>query len=162
MVQVGLLFVRLNIKHCPLALRVLTKAGQTPQPPETPSLGFDNRLNQEMSNFSAAGLRRHSAWPAPSSAPAGFLCRPLIENCAAGQPVNFFNPFLPSPPPLGQALQGRGADPRRGEVDQKAHWSPGRCWQVGPGSGPPPPPPAATHRPPPLPFLQGRKITSNG
>ena len=104
MVQVGLLFVRLNIKHCPLALRVLTKAGQTPPPPETPTPGFDNRLNQEMSNFSAAGLQRHSAWPAPASAPAGFLCRPLIENSAAGQPVNSFNPFLPSPPTLGQAL----------------------------------------------------------
>ena len=52
----------------------------------------------------AAGLQRHSAWPAPASAPAGFLCRPLIENSAAGQPVNSFNPFLPSPPPLGQAL----------------------------------------------------------
>lgn len=61
MVQVGLLFVSLNIKHCLLSLlsQGFNKGCPVSQPP-TPTPGFHNRLNQKMSNFSAAGLRRHS------------------------------------------------------------------------------------------------------
>lgn len=62
MAQVGLLFVRLNIKHCALSqgFNKGHPASLPPSPPQPPTPGFDNSLNQEMSNFSAAGLQRHS------------------------------------------------------------------------------------------------------
>lgn len=82
MVQVGLLFVSLNIKHCLLSLlsQGFNKSYPVYQSP-TPTPGFHNRLNQKMSNFSAAGLRRHSQHGQPPLLLLlALYAGPLIEN----------------------------------------------------------------------------------
>ena len=106
MAQVGLLFVRLNIKHCAraLSLRVLTKAIQPLPPPSPHSRVWQQAEPGDEQLLSCWPLKALPAWPAPTSVPAGFLCRPLIENGPAGQPVNSFNPFLSSPPLVGLAF----------------------------------------------------------
>lgn len=110
MVQVGLLFVRLNIKHCSLApslslsLRVLTKAIQPLPPPGSHSRVWQQAEPGDEQLLSCWSPKALPARPAPTSVPAGFFCRPLIENSPAGQPVNSFNPFLSRLPLVGLAF----------------------------------------------------------